>query len=192
MTESAFVEAVLRNNLNRTILERLNAIGAPDAWLVSGAVFQTVWNVVTKREPTFGVRDYDIFYFDPDTSFAAENAVIQRATDRFSDLHACIEIRNQARVHLWYPEKHGVSYSPLTRSTDGIDRFLMHCAQVGIRKCGSAYDVYAPKGFNDIETMTVRPNITSNFRADRYLEKASRWKSLWPELTIVPADAGER
>ena len=72
------VEAVLRNPMNRAILERLPALGLADAWLVSGAVFQTVWNVITGRPPEYGIKDYDIFYFDPDTSFAAEDVVIRR------------------------------------------------------------------------------------------------------------------
>ena len=192
MIESAFVEAVLRNNINSHILEGLGAIGAPSAWLVSGAVFQTVWNAVTNREPTFGIKDYDIFYFDRDVSWDAEDAVIRRTRSLFADLDAEVEIRNQARVHLWYPEKFGMPYAPAAQATDGIDRFLMPCAQVGIRKRGSAYSVYAPKGFDDIEKMIVRPNFTANFRADRYLEKAARWKSRWPELTILPATSGEQ
>ena len=33
--------------------------------------------------------------------------------------------------------------------------------------------------------MIVRPNITANFQAARYFEKAARWKTLWPTLTIL-------
>ena len=73
----------------------------------------------------------------------------------------------------------------LERATDAINRFLMHNAQVGIRRRGGCYDVYAPHGFADIEQMIVRPNLTHNFRADRYYEKAVRWKALWPEITIL-------
>jgi hypothetical protein len=192
MTEPAFIAAVLKNDFNRGILERLANVDAPDAWLVSGAVFQTVWNIATGREPTFGIKDYDIFYFDRDTCWEAEDAVIQQTARIFGDLGAHIEIRNQARVHLWYPEKFGMPYPPATRATDGIDRFLIVCAQIGIRRRSSAYDVYAPRGIDDIERMIVRPNLTANFRADRYFEKAARWKSVWPELTILPAETGER
>ena len=47
------------------------------------------------------------------------------------------EARNQARVHLWYPQKHGLPYPALTCSTDGIDRFLTRNTQVGIRRTAS-------------------------------------------------------
>ena len=185
MTEAEFIAAILRNPINATILARLSQLHASDAWLVSGALFQTVWNVLTHRAPDYGIKDYDIFYFDPDTSWDAENAVIERAKRVFADVDAAIEVRNQARVHLWYEAKFGSPYPPLARTTDGIDRFLMHNAQVGIRRDG--HDVYAPRGFDDIANMIVRPNRTANFRAERYLEKAERWKSLWPEITILSA-----
>lgn len=191
MTEATLIEALLKNPFNQTILQRLPEIEIADAWLVSGAVFQTVWNVTTSRVPTFGIKDYDIFYFDNDTSWEAEDAAIQTTAQLFGDIGAHIEIRNQARVHLWYPEKFGMPYPPATRATDGIDRFLMPCAQVGIRRRGSGYDVYAPSGIGDIERMIVRPNLTPNFRADHYFEKAARWQSLWPELTILPAETGD-
>jgi hypothetical protein len=187
MTDADFIAAVLSNPINRTILDRLPTLDLPDAWLVSGALFQTVWNVLTNRPPEFGIRDYDIFYFDPDDSWAAEDAIIRRIGAPFADVTAEIEIRNQARVHLWYAQKFGAPYPPLTRATDGIDRFLMHNAQVGIRRAGNTCEIYAPHGFGDLAELIVRPNLTANFRADLYYAKAERWKASWPEITIKPA-----
>jgi hypothetical protein len=51
MDEDRLIETVLRNRANRIILKRLPALGLADAWLVSGSVFQTVWNVLTGRAP---------------------------------------------------------------------------------------------------------------------------------------------
>jgi len=36
--------------------------------------------------------------------------------------------------------------------------------------------------------MIVRPNPGPNFSAVNYEAKAGRWKRLWPELTVLPAD----
>jgi hypothetical protein len=141
--------------------------------------------VLTNRPPEHGIRDYDVFYFDADVSWNGEDAVIRRAGDVFAGVD--IEIRNQARSHLWYSEKFGMPYPPLTRATDGIDRFLMHNAQVGIRAKAETYEIYAPRGFGDLADMIVRPNRTANFRADLYYAKAERWKALWPEIRILPA-----
>ena len=187
MDEARFIEVVLRNPVNRIILERLPMLGLDDAWLVSGALFQTVWNCLTGRSPEYGIKDYDIFYFDPDTSWAAEDAVIRRAAACLSDVDARIELRNQGRVHLWYPEKFGTPYPPLRRATDGIDRFLAASAQIGIRPAGEGFQLYAPHGFDDVTTLTVRPHDCPNFRADLYNAKAASWKSRWPELTVLSA-----
>ena len=187
MDEAQFVTSALSNPINRAIVDRLSSAELPDAWLVSGALFQSCWNALCGRAPDYGIRDYDIFYFDPDTSWESEDAAIRRVSAMFADLAAQIEIRNQARVHLWYQKKFGVSYPALRRSTDGIDRFLMPCAQVGIRRRAAGYEVYAPHGFYDIAHMIIRPNPTNNFTAGRYYEKASRWQALWPELAILPA-----
>jgi hypothetical protein len=114
--------------------------------------------------------------------------VIKRVQAQLATCDACIEVRNQARVHLWYPAKHGKPYAPLTRATDGIDRFLTVNTQVGIRPTASGFDVYAPKGFDDIASMIVRPNPSPNFSAANYTAKATRWKALWPEITVMAAD----
>ncbi len=187
MNQFEFVEAALTNPNNRAILERLPALGAPDCWLVSGAIFQTVWNTLTGHAPTHGIKDYDIFYFDPDPSWDAEDAVIKRADALFADLGIEVEVRNQGRVHVWYREKFGTPYPMLGKATDGIDRFLYDCAMVGMQPAGAVrYAVYAPKGYADIADMIVRPNRMPNFQPDRYLEKAARWKELWPQLTVLP------
>ncbi|HEY0106554.1 MAG TPA: nucleotidyltransferase family protein [Rhizomicrobium sp.] len=187
MDTAQFVASVLTNPVNRAILERLPLLGVPDCWLVSGALFQTAWNVRTGRAPTCGIKDYDIFYFDPDPSWEAEDAVIRRAAALFADLGVEIEVRNQGRVHVWYKDKFGTDYPQLAHATDGIDRFLCNCSMVGLRPDGEAFEVYAPKGLADIETMTVRPNRVPNFHPDRYADKAARWRELWPEITIGPA-----
>ncbi len=160
----------------------------PDAWLVAGCLTQSVWNAQTGRPIAYGINDYDVFYFDSDISWDAEDAVIKRVQARLAGRDARIEIRNQARVHLWYPAKHGKPYAPVTRATDGIDRFLTVNTQVGIRWTGDGYDVYAPKGFADIADMIVRPNLTPNFSVANYTAKAMRWKALWPEITVMAAD----
>ena len=101
---------------------------------MAGCLVQTVWNGLTTRAVDYGINDYDVFYFDPDTTWAAEDAVIRQLHNAFANLGVAVEIRNQARVHLWYPEKHGVPYPPLHSSTQGIDRFLTRNTQVGIRR----------------------------------------------------------
>ena len=187
MNQTELLAAALRNPVNAAVSDKLFRLALPDAWLVSGCVVQTVWNGLTHRAPDYGINDYDVFYFDPDTSWAAEDAVIRQLQNAFAGLDVTVEARNQARVHRWYPDKHGLPYPALRSSTEGIDRFLTRNTRVGIRRTQGGHDVYAPDGFDDIAGMIVRPNPGPNFQAENYAAKAARWKKLWPEITVLPA-----
>lgn len=188
MDQDDFLAAVLRNPVNAAIADELFRLALPDAWTVAGCLTQTVWNGLTKRAVDYGISDYDVFYFDPDTSWQAEDAVIRRLQGLSATLGVKVEVRNQARVHLWYPQKHGLPYPALACSTAGIDRFLTRNTKVGIRRTPGGYDIHAPDGFDDIAGMIVRPNPTPNFSAANYGAKARRWKELWPEITVLPAE----
>lgn len=187
MNKDDFLAAALRNPVNAAIADELFRLALPDAWIVSGCLVQTAWNVLTGRAVDYGINDYDVFYFDPDTSWQAEDAVIRQLQSRLAHLGVSIEARNQARVHLWYPQKHGLPYPALRSSAEGIDRFLTRNTQVGIRRTEAGHDVYAPNGFDDIAGLIVRPNPGPNFSAVNYAAKAARWKGLWPELTVLVA-----
>jgi hypothetical protein len=189
MNTDDFLAAALRNPVHEIIAGELIRLALPDAWIVAGCLVQTVWNVQTKRGVDYGISDYDIFYFDPDTSWQAEDAVIRELQGRLARLGVKVEVRNQARVHLWYRQKHGLPYPALHCSTQGIDRFLTKNTQVGIRRTQGGHEVYAPHGFDDIAEMIVRPNHGPNFSAANYVAKAERWKKLWPEIMVLPADS---
>ena len=188
MGKDEFLALALKNRVNITILDELHRLALPDAWLVSGCLAQTAWNALTGRAVDHGIADYDVFYFDPDTSWDAEDAVIRKLQAQLDHLGVKIETRNQARVHLWYPAKHALPYPPLSCSTNGIDRFLTQNTQVGVRRAGDSFEVYAPHGFDDVARLIARPNPGPNFSAKNYAVKAQRWKSLWPELTVIAAE----
>ena len=188
MNQDQFLTPALRNPVNEIIAEELFRLGLPDAWLVAGSLVQTVWNVLTNRAVDYGINDYDVFYFDSDTSWEAEDKVIRTLANRFAKHGIKVEARNQARVHLWYPGKYGLPYPELRCSTEGIDRFLTRNTQIGIRGTGDGYEVYAPNGYDDIAGLIVRPNPGANFSAANYEAKAARWKALWPEITVLPAE----
>ena len=107
-TKDGFLADIQRNPINRLLLERLPAFGLKNAWLVAGCLFQTVWNIKSNRPPSDGIRDYDVFYFnDDDLSWDAENGDIHRVAAMTTDLDAKVELKNQARVHLWYAARFG-------------------------------------------------------------------------------------
>jgi hypothetical protein len=183
----AFLRFVLANPVNAALLARLPSLGLRDCHLVAGCLFQSVWNGLSGMPVTYGISDYDVFYFDgTDLSWEAEDAVIRRCSAAFADIDAEVQVRNQARVHLWYSEKHGIHCPPLQSSRDGIDTFLNQSSCFGVRaERQAALDIYAPFGFEDLFGMVVRPNLRRAVPTV-YYEKANRWRRLWPRLTVVP------
>lgn len=160
-------------------------LGLPDWWIVSGAIYNQVWNDLTGKPHLYGVKDIDLFYFHPDTSYAAEDAIIQRADQHFNT-PIPVEIRNQARVHLWYKDHFGADYDPLSKSTDGIDNFALKTHAVGMRlNPDDSFDIYAPFGLNDIFSFRLTPHTKRDNRKT-HETKSKRQMALWPELTFVP------
>jgi len=183
--EARFVDLAFRNPNNEMIVRRLAELDLPDGHLVSGCLFQTVWNCLSGKEPAADILDYDVFYYDAsDLSWEAEDAVIRRCAATFADLGVDVQVRNQARVHLWYADKFRTDCPPLRSSRDGIDHFLIQCSCVGLRTRGEAIDVYAPFGFRDVFDRVVRPNRRREL-PQVYREKTARWAACWP-LTVLP------
>jgi len=108
-----FEQTLRRNRTLTEVLARAATLDLPGWYLVAGCLCQTVWNVVSGQPPEAGILDYDLAYFDAsDLSWAAEDAVIQAGHRVFGDLPAPVQIRNQARVQLWYEEKFGIGCPP--------------------------------------------------------------------------------
>jgi hypothetical protein len=175
------------------ILVRLPQLRVADAWLTSGCLFQTVWNVLAGEDPARGIEDYDVFYFDAtDLSAAAEESVNDRASALFGDLRCKVDVRNQARVHTWYESEFGVKgYPRLTKSCDGIDNFLAVCCMVAVRPTASGgIEIYAPFGVDDVLHRVMRQNPWfPNAPRDVYVRKAERWSALWPALRVEPCSS---
>jgi uncharacterized protein len=187
--EERFLGIVLADPTVRAVLARAPQLGVRDWWLTAGVLFQTVWNSVTGRPPGTGIRDADLFYFDPDTSWAAEDAVIGAGATLFAGLPVPVEIRNEARVHLWYADRFGTPAPPFRDCADAIDSFAAVCCAVGVTMDGDVPRVYAPFGFDDLFDLVVRPNPRLAPR-HVYEAKAARWTQHWPELTVLPWAGG--
>lgn len=182
-----FLDIVTSNPLVESVLGRAARMNLPDWYLTAGCLFQTVWNVLDGHPPRRGIRDYDVFYFDSDDlSWEAEDRVIQEAGDVFSDLGVQVEVRNEARVHLWYEAKFGKPCPAFASSADAIDHFAATACCLGVRRePDGSHNVHAPYGFDDLFDFVLRPNPVLAPR-DVYEAKALRWSGLWPRLVTLP------
>jgi hypothetical protein len=155
-------------------------------YISGGCIAQAYWNYKTNKDPMHGIEDFDIAYFDRDTSYEAEDKVIRKLGNSLKHLGIKVDIKNQARVHLWYGDKYGVPIKPYVSTKDAIDTYPTTASAIGIRRTSEEnFCIYAPFGLEDVVDFTVRPNkikVTSAY----YDDKATKWKSLWPELKIIP------
>lgn len=186
--QAAALETIVRSEpVLMEALRGARALVLNDCWLVSGAIYNSVWNSLTGRPPLTGIKDIDLFYFDDaDLSYEAEDAVIKRAEPVFVDLPLPVEIRNQARVHLWYEGHFGVPYAPLRSSREGIDRFATKAHSVGVQlDARDALAIYAPYGLDEMFSFRLVPNRKNDNRWT-HETKARRAIGVWPELEIEP------
>jgi uncharacterized protein len=169
-----------------SILVRAAALGLPDWYLGAGCIAQTVWNIAHGFELNFGIRDYDLVYFDPvDLTYEGENARIEAAHQLFGGLKAPIEIRNQARVHLWYERHFGYHIAPYKSAEHAIATWPTTATAIGVRQeSGGTRKIFAPFGLNDLFGLVVRPNRVQITR-EIYCEKVERWTAVWPRLRVI-------
>ncbi len=104
-----------------------------------------------------------------------------------------VEIRNEARVHLWYADHSGTPAPPFRDCRAAVPelcRRIDHSAAVccchGITVgTDGRLRVYAPHGYADLFQLVVRPNPRLAPR-EVHEAKAARWAAQWPELTVLP------
>ncbi|PZO05263.1 MAG: hypothetical protein DCF28_03960 [Alphaproteobacteria bacterium] len=171
------------------VLTTVRDLQLPDWRVFSGAVYQSVWNAVTGRPAGYGIRDYDLGYFDPDTTWDAEDVVIRRVAAVFEEpFRSKVEVRNQARVPLWFPAHFGEPYDSISSTDEALGRFVAPAFAVGIRlEPDDTISVAAPLGLEDIFDLVLRPNPTRGVARDwpRVVERA---RARWPELTVIEPD----
>jgi uncharacterized protein len=184
---AALKDIILSEDWLVEALHRLDGMHLPDSWIVAGALYNMVWNRLTNRPSRRGIKDVDIFYFDDnDLTFEAEDRVIRRAADVFSDMAVPAEVRNQARVHLWFGQHFGFNIEPIADCRDAVSRFssVAYCVGARLDRAG-ALQITAPCGLDDLFSFRIRPNRYYDNR-ETHERKAERAVSLWPELTVEP------
>jgi hypothetical protein len=141
---------------------------------------------VTGRPAGYGRKDYDLGYFDPDTSWDAEDVVIKRVAAAFDEpFRSDVEVRNQARVHLWFPDRFGEPYEALTGTDEALGRFVAPAFAVGVRlEADDTISIAAPFGLEDVFSLTLRPN-PDRPRAKGWDKVVASARARWPELTVI-------
>ncbi len=185
----ATLEARVRANpVLAGLLDRFDQVDLPDAWLAAGAIAQTVWNLAAGQPAGAGIKDVDLVHFDPSDLSADAEAAAERRIRALVPEGIRVDVKNEARVHLWYAARFGYPIPPYASMADAIASFPTTATAVGVRCVEGRFEVAAPFGLDDLLGLIVRPNKRQITRAI-YQAKVERWRPLWPALTVVEWDA---
>jgi hypothetical protein len=181
----ARLESQLRHNpWLWEMLRRFDDIALPDCWIAAGCVAQTVWNMACGRAAGFGIKDADLVYFDAaDLSAETETEHEKRLIAEFGDLPVKLDVKNEARVHLWYARVFGAPIPPYRSTEDAIASFPTTATAVGVRRTGGVFECCAPCGLDDLFALRVRPNKRQITPAI-YAAKVDRWRPIWPHVAF--------
>lgn len=185
-------EAGLRHILRtspvlRPLLQGWLHIGLPEAWLSGSGMAQLYWNERFGLPPDHGLADIDLIYFDAtDRSMRREARHATRVRRRFDAVPLWIDVKNQARVHLWYERRFGHPIEPYRSIHHALSTFPT-TASIAIRPSDDGIDMLAPFGLSDILSGTVRANKVQ-ISQGLYEAKINRWKQYWPHVRFLPWD----
>jgi len=188
--EQRLIEHVLGCEALLRVMSAAEEMALPDWYLVAGALAQSVWNIVLGRPVLHKVEDIDVVYFDSDDlTEAMEGCREATLAERLADIGIRLDAKNQARVHLWYEKRFGYKLRPYRSTREAITTFPFTATSVGVTGVGEAIRVFAPFGLDDLFNLTVRANRTQ-ITPETYTAKAERVRVRWPEITILPWEAG--
>jgi hypothetical protein len=98
-------------------------------------------------------------------------------------LRSMVEVRNQARVHLWFEGKFGEPYTPLSCTPEALERFASATFAVGVRlESDDRLQIEAPFGLADLFALRLQPN--PRLRAIHFARTSADVRRRWPELVI--------
>ena len=158
-----------------------------DYYVGAGSVNQTVFNYLSGNEIDYGIKDFDIVYYDEDLSYEAEDKIIKDLDKMFKDRSIEFDVKNEARVHIWYNEKYNDKRDPYTSTEDAISKWGATVTCIGVRLANKKLITYCPYGLNDLFSMTIRP-IKTYFNKENYDSRCERWLKKWPNLNIIGWD----
>ena len=183
------LESSLRNSpIVSRVFDGWSELALPNCWMVAGAVCQSFWNSKYGFSPLHGISDIDLIYFDADDlTEEAENNHSLRINSRYEDIGVRVDVKNEARVHLWYEDRFGYPIDAYTSAEAAMETFPTTAGSIGVRPDGQAIEAFAPYGFDDLMDLVIRPNKRQITRTI-YEDKVARWRLHWPLVTYLDWD----
>ncbi|WP_308639439.1 nucleotidyltransferase family protein [Paenibacillus silvisoli] len=180
------IQIVEMNPVLVRAFKQASALQIDRYYIGAGCITQTVWNYLCGRPLNDGIKDLDFVFFDEDVSYEKEDMIIRRVTETFGDLPYQLDVKNQARVHLWYEKRFGYPIQPYGTLEEAIGFWPTTATSIGLsRSSEGEWKLCAPFGLDDLFALIVRAN-KAQITKPYYEQKAARWKGKWPALTVIP------
>jgi len=184
--EKELLNIIKSNIILMDILETLPQLWLKEYFVWAWAISQTVRNYKFWNEITYAIKDVDIAFFDDsDLSYEYEDIFVKKAKELMPNIPFELDVKNQARVHLWYKEHYWNDVPPYTSIYSAIDTRPTTSNCVGIRKQWDDFKVYAPYGLDDLLNGIVRAN-KKQITEDVYDKKVARRTKHRPQLKVIP------
>jgi hypothetical protein len=130
------------------------------------------------------IKDIDILYWDNnDLSWESENNHINLLTKSLPNITIPFDVKNIARIHLWYEERFGIPKAEYLSVQESISTWPVIGACMAMRIKNGELEFIAPHGFQDMFSLLVRPNKVLVNQAI-YENKANIWQKQWPMLSV--------
>jgi len=180
-----FKKIIMKDKELKKILEVLENSGLKNYYLAAGTINKAIINYYTNHDFNYGKSDIDIAYFDNDLSYKKEDKTIKKLEKLLFKFNRELDIKNQARAHLWYKSKFGYDINPFNSVEDAIKSWGFTIQCIGVRLENKKLIVYAPYGLDDLFSLTLRPVKTGVFTEEAYNKKVLKWTSVWKELKVI-------
>ena len=179
-------------NKNKILIEMLKRLekyqkentNFKDYYVGAGAINQTVFNYFHKYPINQNNSDYDIVYYDKDTSYEKEDKIIKELENILKDLNVKTDIKNECRVPIWMKENYNREIKPYKSVEDAISRWGTTITCIGVRLEENKLKICSPYGLEDLFSLIIRP-VKKDFIREDYEKKSKKWKEKWPKLTII-------
>jgi uncharacterized protein len=183
------LEEIVRSTdwLMRT-LTAAREVDAPDWMIGAGAVRTAVWDRLHGYETRSELDDIDLAFFDLDDTSEEREDYVRTLLDQALPGEVW-DAKNQAGVHLWYPERFGYDVEPLGSTAEAVATWPETATCVGLRLAGDdRLLVEAPFGLDDLLGMVNRRNPARVSIVEYEWRLANkRITERWPQVTVVPA-----
>lgn len=156
-------------------------------YLAAGCINQTIFNYYHNYDLDYGIGDYDIVYYDEDTSYEKEDIIIKDLKERLKYLDLKFDIKNEKRVHIWYNEKYKTNRKEYESVEDAISKWGTTITCLGVRMENNKLIVCAPYGLNDLFNLILCP-VKIDFTKEDYEKKVTKWTSKWELLKVIKYD----